>query len=314
MFNNRRMLLSVCILFVICLFFTACSGGKEEVPTEPPVETTARVSNIYITQDGVVADYFSEPTQITEIVTQPQMQPTAPPVTQTTVPVTQAPSTTLPAAPSASTLTSEQVLGVIKDSINNMKAQTDFSAHLLQQVTINLTDCTFSWAVPIINTAIGVFNGPHNFDYTFTNGIGPDPKEDFKSNVTPYDAIPPSSRLFSLEPSGVVAYDSYQENGETVYTVTIVSEHTDAEVSVPYHHANALDYLDLADFDFGIGEITDSNCNYPGATVTVHIDGNGRLTKYEQNIPMNGSGTGKLGISLSASFEGEMYECWTFSY
>lgn len=315
MIFRKRMPLFVMLMLLLC--FSACGNAPEpQQSTEPKSDA---VNNIYITDDGVYADTTAsqnaihiETTEgvvvapsvsVTETTQAPQTQPSTQPATE--VPVTE--------------LTLEQysapmILSVITNAINDAKSQQNFSAHLQQQVSINLTDCTLSWAVPVINAAIGVFNGPHDFDYTFVNGSCADPKEDFKTTVTPMAAIPPSTGLFCLEESGVVEARAYEENGEYVYTVVLPAEYTNAQVAVPYYHAQALDYLELNDFDFGIGEITDANCNYPGATVTVRLSPEGKLLKYEETIPMNGSGTGKLGISLSAAFEGSMYECWTFEW
>lgn len=301
----------VIILFslLLCLVFVCSCQTQDEVSTTAKVEPTTVISNIYITDDGIYTDSALQPaTQM------PQTEPYVPATQETattevnTVQATEDPYTDL------SSYAPHMVLDVIRESVNSAKQATDFSAHQLQEVSISLTDCTFSWAVPVINTAIGVFNGPHNFDYTFENGSCLDPKEDFKTTVTPNGAIPPSDRLFALETDGIVAYKAYEENGEYVFSVTLPPEQTDADTLVPYYHAQAMDYLDLGDFDFGIGEITDANCNYPGATVAVHLDKDGTLLKYEETIPMNGSGVGKLGIELSASFEGYMYECWTFRW
>ncbi|MBR3954683.1 MAG: hypothetical protein IKJ63_04340 [Clostridia bacterium] len=288
------------------LVFSSCKQQNNETTTTT-VPTTV-VNNIYITDDGVYADSDVVQQQATTVVVAtepPQTEPT------TLVPITQP---TEPTEIPLAQYTAQMVLDKIITAVNFAKEQKDFSAHQLQQVEIRLTDCTLSWAVAIINRAIGVFNGPHDFDYTFINGVCADPKEDFQTNTTPFSSIPPSDRLFALEPNGVVAYSAYEENGEYVFSVTLPFEYTDAEILVPYYHAQAMDYLDLGDFDFGIGEITDAICNYPGATVAVHLDQNGNLLKYEETIPMNGSGTGKLGIELSASFEGSMYECWTFDW
>ncbi len=297
---------SVLFLLLLQLFvFSSCRQQPNETTTTAIVPTTA-VNNIYITDDGIYTDGTIVQQESTIVTTHP---PQTEPIT--IVPESQ---TEPPTETPLSQYTAQMVLDKIIAAVNFAKEQKDFSAHQLQQVEIRLTDCTLSWAVGVINTAIGVFNGPHDFDYTFINGVCADPKEDFQTNTTPFSSIPPSDRLFALEPNGVVAYSAYEENGEYVFSVTLPFEYTDAEILVPYYHAQAMDYLDLGDFDFGIGEITDAICNYPGATVAVHLDQNGNLLKYEETIPMNGSGTGKLGIELSAAFEGSMYECWTFEW
>lgn len=299
------------LLLLPLLLFTLVSCKQqqpEKPPTTAPIKPTSNVNNIYITDDGIYADMATtqyvqpQPTTLPVIPTEPPA--TVPFATPTEVP------TTLP----FSEYSAQMVLDRITAAVNAAKSEQNFSAHQLQQVEIRLTDCTLSWAVPVINGAIGIFNGPHHFDYTFVNGACADPKEDFKTTATPMSAIPPSNRLFALEAGGVVSHRAYEENGNFVYTVTLLPEKTDAQNLIPYYHAQGMDYLDLNDFDFGIGEITDSGCNYPGATVSVYVNADGKLVKYEETIPMNGSGTGSLGVSLSASFEGSMYECWTFDW
>ena len=290
-------------LFCSVLSFSSC--GKQDDESTTSAAATTFVNNIYITDDGVYSEVV---TKVPVAATQFTPQTTQPTAAQTPAPQEIPTQGELPLAQ----YSAQMILDKISAAVNMAKQQTDFSAHQLQQVTINVTDCTLDWAVPIINGAIGTFIGPHDFDYNFVNGQCLDPKEDFKTTATPMSAIPPSDRLFSLEKTGLASWTAYEENGEYVYTVTLFEENTDNTSLIPYYHAQAMDYLDLDEFDFGIGEITESAFKYPGATVTVRTMPDGTLLKYEETIPMSGSGTGKLGVSVSASFEGVMYECWTF--
>lgn len=299
---NGRLICVMVVLFAILFVLMGCADISDPVEKHTTAAPTTTVNNIYVTPDGV----FTDSEYLQSAATTQQSIPSS--TEYVSELATEATDVKL------ENYTPQMIIDVIMHAVNEAKEQKNFSAHQLQEVTITLKDCTLSWAVPIINSAIGIFNGPHHFDYSFVDGSCPDPKEDFKVNATPMSAIPPSDRLFALEEGGVVGYAAYEDNGEFVYTVTLPFEFTDENVTVPYYHAQAMDYLDLGDFDFGIGEITNAVCKYPGATVTVRTDKNGKLISYEENIPMFGSGTGKLGIELSASFEGAMYECWTFDW
>ena len=60
-----------------------------------------------------------------------------------------------------------------------------------------------------------------------------------------------------------------------------------------------------------VGKITDSEFNYPGATVTVTYDKDGKVIGYSEHLDMNGMGKGEaFGISASATLEGYIDESW----
>ena len=82
----------------------------------------------------------------------------------------------------------------------------------------------------------------------------------------------------------------------------------------PEAHSACLDPLNLATLDLGPAKITEANMTYSGATLTATVDGQGRLTKLVVNLPMQGTGTGSLGASLSIGIEGAMDDVYEMTY
>lgn len=101
-------------------------------------------------------------------------------------------------------------------------------------------------------------------------------------------------------------YDTYavklNKDGEAVYTNNF--QH--------YYVAYTLDidalYLDPA-------VITRAEVQYPGATITAKVDDQGRLEYYNIEMPVKGSGEGKISfIKIDATLEGESNLYYTFDY
>ena len=111
-----------------------------------------------------------------------------------------------------------------------------------------------------------------------------------------------------------------EENADGGYTmvITLVAETSTFDgtstTSEPTHHKTIMDPLELGSLDLGPVTISNADMRYPGVTVTATVDGQGRLVKLEQKLPLEGTGTGKAGISLTLNMSGSMDGTYEFTY
>lgn len=101
-------------------------------------------------------------------------------------------------------------------------------------------------------------------------------------------------------------------NGDETYGVKLV----DGEITgTVLQHDLTADTLYIEAADLGPAVITEARIIYPGATVTAKTDAKGRLVKYDVNMPVEGSGTGKVSlITVTLSVEGYRNEGFTMDY
>lgn len=101
-------------------------------------------------------------------------------------------------------------------------------------------------------------------------------------------------------------------NGDETYGVKLV----DGEIiGTVLQHDLTADTLYIEAADLGPAVITEDRIIYPGATVTAKTDAKGRLVKYDVNMPVEGSGTGKISlITVTLSVEGYRNEGFTMDY
>lgn len=276
-------------------------------------------------KDEPVSPWVSD----TVISTSPTVVTTPAPTVTTTEPVISNTSTTAPTAPTSSAQgedttaapttavpttkgepTKEEILKIVTDGVNALKASdASYVGTKTQNIVINVTDCSFPAFLSIINSVVKMIANEEVLDYDFTNGKCIDPEENVE--VSAMDTIPPVGTPFALTIDGV-ASASYEKIGDsTKYSVTLVPETGTFQQPKPPHHGVACDTLNFSLFEIPMGEITKSDFNYPGATVTVTIDKNGKVVGYSEHIDMDGVGEGNaMGIDASASMEGYIDESW----
>ena len=100
-------------------------------------------------------------------------------------------------------------------------------------------------------------------------------------------------------------------------TIVLVSEKStfDGTNTVnPVHHESCLSPLNLATLDISPAKITSADMSYPGATLNVTVDGQGRVTRYDYTLPMEGTGAGSLGPTIELGLKGEMVETFDITY
>ena len=131
--------------------------------------------------------------------------------------------------------------------------------------------------------------------------------------------IVPNGRDVAVEEAGLAsATATANADGGYTMVLTFIAETATFDgtttTSQPTHHKTAMDPLDLGSLDLGPVSITNADMKYPGATMTATVDGNGRLVKLEQKLPLEGSGTGKAGISVTLEITGSMDGTYEFIY
>ena len=161
----------------------------------------------------------------------------------------------------------------------------------------------------IINGITEKFGGEEA--YTFVNGQA---KDADGNDVTPWDVISPTHKDFSALDAGVASAKVEKVGANTVYTITMVVEDTTMANPVPAYNSTVIGYLDLAGIDLPI-TLTKADMHYPGSTVAVTVNADGKVIEIVNKLPMEGTGATKfLGKEVFASFAGALDEKWTFTY
>lgn len=228
------------------------------------------------------------------------------PATDASVPAADA--TTAPAAMSRS----EQIAAMTK-AINDVKAMSDFNAHKVQSINVQLTDCSLSALTSLINRILQKFISSKDVSYSFSGGKAYDSAEE--KEVTVSEAIPPTNRNVTVNEAGIASFSAAASGANTVYTLVFKPETATLSNPAPAYEAGMCDYLDLGGLDISPASLTSATINYEGTTVTVTVDPNGRLLEYHTVMPLNGVGEGSaMGLSASGTIKGSLDELWTFTW
>lgn len=246
----------------------------------------------------------------TQSTTQPTTESTTQPTTESTTAV-QGGDTTTTQPTSANTgndissLSKDQIVAEVVKYVNQAKAEQNMSATKDENINVQIVDISVSFLKDTVNNIVSglVGDGPTTTNYTFTNGQTADGK-------TPFGEIPPCGMAFELPVEGVADAKAEKQGDLTVYTVTLVEEHTTKDAPVPKYNEKTVGYLDITSLDIPL-EITTANMHYPATVVEVTVDANGKVTKLVNKLPMSGEGAISMG---SASFEGGQNETWVFTY
>ena len=148
---------------------------------------------------------------------------------------------------------------------------------------------------------------------TFTNGVTVNTKGE---QLTAFDAVPPERNGFTLTSAGVASARAEKQGDNTVYYINLNAESTTGESPVPVHNAGSLGFLNIESLGLpSIVNITRANMNYPGSTMQITVDKDGKLIHMKNHLPMTGDGEAKvLGLGGSAQFEGYLDEEWSVTY
>lgn len=302
--NDKVGIVVIAVLSVVAVALISLSvGGANQEPTSPwssaPEISTA--ANVTTSAVNVTTSQTTTTVPVYDVTT--TVAPTTEASTSATEPTTEEPTT-------KGEPTTEEILKIVTDGVNALKAaDASYVGTKTQNIVIDVTDCSYPAFLGIINGVVKMIADEEVLDYDFTNGVCIDPET--KEEATAINTIPPVGTPFALTTDGI-ASASYEKIGEnTKYSVTLVPETGTYQQPKPTHHGVACDTLDFSLFEIPAGEITKSDFNYPGATVTVTLDEDGNVVGYSEHIDMNGVGEGKaFGITATASMEGYIDESW----
>ena len=253
----------------------------------------------------------------------PVEQTTAAPVQTTAAPVEQttaAPAEQTTAAPAADAgasngsipQTKAEIAAAYNKVVNEAKAYTG-KVTLKKHDIINVA-LPDGAASKILNPVIANLTKTNPEEYVFDGGKDVNDPNRYVSHK-----IVPNGRDVAVEEAGLAsATATANADGGYTMVLTFIAETSTFDgtntTSEPTHHKTAMDPLELGSLDLGPVTITNADMRYPGATMTATVDSQGRLVKLVQNLPLEGSGSGKAGISLTLEITGSMDGTYEFIY
>ena len=210
-------------------------------------------------------------------------------------------------------LSKTEIIAEVNKYVNQVKKEQNMTAAGTSVVNINVTDCSAQSFVSTINGVItsitDKFGGEEN--YTFVNGQAADADG---NTVTPWDVIPPTHKDFSALDAGVASAKVEKVGENIVYTIVMTVEDTTMTNPIPQYNSTVIGYLDLVSLDLPI-TLTKADMHYPGSTISVAVNPDGKVVEIINKLPMEGTGATKfLGREVFASFAGALDEKWTFTY
>ncbi len=221
--------------------------------------------------------------------------------------------TTEEAATSSLPSTTEEIVAKYNEVINNLKAESYVQIDKVQDIEVNITDCSISMATSLIDAAIGAVMSADSWSATFTDGVADD------GNTLDGQTYPADQECI-LEAAGVESA-TCTDNGDGTYTLEIafISENSvfDGTSSTPEttYNEQALDPINLATFEIPGITITAADMNYPGSIITATINADGKIIEQIVHLPMDGSGTGSISFfSPTVTLDGFADTTFTFSY
>ena len=263
---------------------------------------------------------------------------TAAPQTTTAAPAAPADTTAAPAAPADTTAapadttaapadttaapsgnssvpsTKGEIAAAYNKAVNDLRAyQGKVTLKKHDIIQVGLADGP---AASILNPVIEKLTATEPQEWTFENGVDvADPNRKLVEKIIPYN------RDANVQEAGLVsASATANADGGYTMTMTFVAETSNFDgtqnTSEPTYHMGAMDPLNLGSIDLGDAiKITEAALSYPGATITATVDGQGRIVKIEQKLPMEGTGKGKAAvISVTLELSGNMDGTYEFIY
>ena len=238
---------------------------------------------------------------------------TAAPQGDTTTAAPQGDTTT--AAPSGNSSvpsTKAEIATAYNKAINDAKHYTG-KVTLKKHDIINVS-LPESAVSKILNPVIANLTKTSPEEYVFDGGKDVNDPNRYVSHK-----IVPNGRDVAVQEAGIAnATATANADGGYTMSITFIAETSTFDgtstTSEPTHHKTAMDPLELGSLDLGPVTITNADMRYPGATMTATVDGQGRLVKLEQKLPLEGSGTGKAGIPVTLEITGSMDGNYEFIY
>ena len=301
--------IKVIIAVVLAVWFFVM-GFEIGVYKEKKAQSTINTVNPVTTTQSTLPST----TEPSTVPTEPSTEPTLPADDNTTT-QTQEDDTTAPtdAVKDPLALSKAEIIAEVNKYVNQVKKEQNMTAAANGIVDVKITDCSFQGAVNTINNAVqGItekFGGTES--YTFVGGKATDADG---NSVTPWDVIPPTSTDFLALGAGVTSATVEKVGENTKYSIVMTTEDTTMGSPVPTYNSTVIGYLDLVSIDLPFN-LTQADMHYPGSTISVVVNPDGKVVELTNKLPMEGTGATKfLGKDAYASFAGALDEVWTFTY
>ena len=166
-------------------------------------------------------------------------------------------------------------------------------------------------------TTVRTFTFENNQEKTYDEGSGPQASDDRSIS----NRIVPGNRDAVIDPAGIASATATPgANGGYSIKLVFVAESakydgsTKTNVSEPTYHKGAMDPLDLGSIKELESILVAADMSYPGATIEADIDSEGRLVKMHYNLPLEGSGSGKVGVTINIGVTGSMDAVYEITY
>ena len=212
--------------------------------------------------------------------------------------------------------TPAEVVAKYNEVVNAAKKTPQYAAmHKVGTVDIQCTDCSVSMLQGTVDKLLQSFMKGTDKTFTVTNGVATD-QDGNQADMNAY--IVPNGRDAALKEEYVASATATASGDGYTLDIKLKSETStfDGTNTVkPVGHESCLDPLNLATLELPAGaKITEASMTYPGATLIVTVNGAGQMTKLDINLPLEGTGTGKLGAQLTLGLKGGMTETYDFTY
>ena len=258
----------------------------------------------------VVVETTAAPVATTTAAPAPAETTAAPAADATTA----APAADAGASTGAVPSTKAEIAAAYNKAINDLRAyQGKVTLKKHDIIDVQLKDLP-SIAEKIITPVVANLTKTEPQEWTFENGVDVnDPNRKLVEKIIPWN------RDANVQEAGL-ASASATPNADGGYTMTLtfIAEDSNFDgtknTSEPTYHMGAMDPLNLGSLDLGPISISEAALHYPGATLTATIDGQGRIVKLEQKLPLEGTGTGKAGVSITLNLAGSMDGNYEFTY
>lgn len=166
----------------------------------------------------------------------------------------------------------------------------------------------------VVNGVVERFVGVTTENFTFENGLDVnDPNRHIDHKMIP------GNRAAAVTTADISAA-TIVENSDGGYTITLTfvaetSTFDGTNSTDPVHHMTAMDPLNLGTLDISPLTINSATMTYPGAVVEMTVDGQGRLVKLFNTLPLEGKGAGGYkALELELGLEGKMLSTYEMTY
>ena len=211
--------------------------------------------------------------------------------------------------------TPAEVVARYNEVINAAKKMQNGTVHKVGTVEIQCTDCSVSFLQSTVDKLLQTFMTDTDKTFTVKGGKATD-QDGNTADINAY--IVPKDRDAALKEEYVASATATASGDGYTLSITLKKETSTfdgTDTVQPAGHQSCLDPLNLATLEIPAGAtITEAAMTYSGATLTATVNGAGQLTKLDVKLPLEGTGTGKLGASLTLGLKGKSTECYEFTY